>query len=469
MKVAADGAYENLVTGAGTVADPIRAMAQRSDVSEMAKSTIDRLVTREWGCRLHVAELPDEATRKGFELTRAELEDDSGEDHEDSEEEAAKQVQDLLEEVRAVDALREGTTWARQYGGAILIAHVDDGRSAEEPIDLSAPDFRLVRLEVRSRHEVEMPMTMDLEDDPKSPRYGQPRMWRLQPIAGASQPAPIHASRVFCWQGWQPFTSPEGWSWGQSVLEGFEPSWKAYSHCLNETVATVPRLGETRLGIPGLADALKSADATIKAGFRRYLGEVAAVRSALRFFVHDDAETVADAKVDITGAVSLLERLREDVAGAAGVSIQKFFRLQQEGLSNNDETGAQRDDASVAAFQERHLRPALNWLTEIAAAHLGLRLESWMWVPKALREETPTQRATRQNTEAQRDRAYIDAGVAAVNEVRAGAKQRDLPYEWSDDYDEPVGGPPEVPETPEEPGPRDAPKDPADEPEDLAA
>lgn len=427
--LALDGALQNLATGAGSVADPI-SQVQLFRSQKLTQSEIDGFVEKEWGCAQFVADLPEEATRKGFDLTRA-----RAVDAEDDDDEAARKVQDLLEDLDVTNALREATKWDRQYGGGLIVAHVNDGQDVREPLDLSKRPT-LVRLEVRSRYQVEPPQEGDLESDPMSPRYGQPRVWRLLPIAGGKT-AVIHASRAYAWTGVRSSTSQHGWCFGDSVLETFIPPWVKYRHSINESLAVVPRLAETRWGIPGLRKMLGEATTAEASSFKRYAGEIAAIRSGLRIAFHDKDETLTDANVQMAGAISLIEKTRENVAGAAKTSVQRFFGLQQQGLSNNDETGAERDDGATVAFQTRQIRPALNWLTEIASAHLGLALDSWLWVPRALREETPASKATRQYTEAQTREIDERVGLVHASEIRAGMRANgDLPYVFSDEYDE---------------------------------
>jgi len=148
--------------------------------------------------------------------------------------------------------------------------------------------------------------------------------------------------------------------------------------------------------------------------------EVSLMQSVLNVFLVDKEDDVENMTVNLTGVSDLIGMAREDLAAASGLSVQRFFGLQQQGLSNNDETGSERDDAVIASFQRDHLSKAVNRIVELGSASMNLESEVFGAEFLPLREETPGARATRKKSEAETAEIYA-AKIRAVDreEVRA--------------------------------------------------
>lgn len=465
---AADGAYVNLITGAMTAADPRSALRLKDDATkELSEPEVDKLVLREWGCERFITRLPKEATRKGFDLklNGANVDDD-----------ATRQVLGLLEEVPVtgaddargfMSALYKAKVLERQYGGAMLILWTDDGADPREPLDPDG-DWNVVRLEVKSRWEIEDPAgTDELDTDPGSPNYGLPVVWRLMADSVTLQPVDVHHTRCFRFPGWSPERRDRPWDWGRSMLEVFEPAWQTYVHALNEAMAVMPRLSETRLAIKNFRALMASSSDEEKAGFRASMGDIAALRSGLRIFVHDAEEVLSDADIALDGADLMIQRAREHVAGAADTSIQSFFSLQQQGMSNNDESGERRDDAVTDDFQ-RSLKGPLDWLALAALRHLGIAgVDDWEWTPRPLRTETAGERSERQTKVATALDALDRIGAVHPIEIRNGLRaQGDWPIVFDAEHDaqlaeEAAMPDPQPPMPPGQGAPPEPPEDPA--------
>lgn len=401
-----DGALYNALTGLGTHIDPTTQYRTRLR-PELGRAEIDALMT-EWGVRKHVEAPPAEALMKGFTVT---LEGDVDDD-------AQKRLQDRLTDLGALEALERALCLDRQYGGAALIPRFagDPTQEIKWEDDMPGAVPKLFGLEAVSRWRLTLPGHLHLEAEPGAAHHRMPRFYQLSGSVGTF--TQIHRSRLWIWRGWHPSEPDLPYDWGRSVIEQMDDAWTQYVHALGHSVAVVHRVAEPRLKRKDLFS--MAADDKRRRSISKYIQELMNIRSALRMFVIDAEDEFVDANLNLSGAREVVEMTRDNLAGAVGVSAQKFFGLRHQGMSDNDETGAQRDEAAIQYYRRKQVLPALNWLVALVIRELGLRgVESWEVGFPPLREETPKERAARKQTEAQTMDAHQNADRISPEEGRA--------------------------------------------------
>jgi uncharacterized protein len=424
----ADGALVNLLTGLGTSSDPRKATRIVAPKA-LTPDEADALVRAHWAARKYVEELPGEALRKWIDLSV-----------EGGPEDAAKRILDKMEELEVRQKLQRALTWERQYGAAVLLLGVSDSEDAREPLDLrSGAPLRFV--EPYSRKRVLDPTTSDLITDPNSPRFGLPEYYRIRThVVGAA--IEVHYSRVLVFPGWRPEDDEQPYRFGCTALDSFWPAMRDYESSMGYGLGIGARLTETRMKIKGLTEML-TGNATLRDKARAMLEEIHTARSVFHMLPFDGDDEVADAQLSFSGYAELIRIARENLAAASGLSLQRFFGLTREGLSDKDEGASERDDAAVAQYQRDRLLGPLNRLVAVVASSLGLyapapegeredaaetssgKIKTWqiMFIP--LREETPSQRSERQLKEAQTDQIYRDTGAVHEDEIRESLRARE--------------------------------------------
>ncbi len=403
-----DGALYNSMTGLGVAGIDSRLGARIGNGTVLQKQDVDRLMRWEYGPKKYIEDLPKSALRKWIKL-----------DVEGGRKDAAKKILDYLEEKRVRERLKEALTFERQYGGSAILLGLDDKAKLDTPVDLERVEG-VSSLHVVSRWRLAEPGTEVLEDDPVSPRFGMPLYYRLWDTTGL-QPLDqrIHHSRVIVFQGWSPHEREQRWEWGVSVLEPFWPRWRDYASALGTGLSLGARVNETRFKVKGLADLMARREwETI----RKMVEEIHAIRSAFRVLFVDADDIIEDAAINFAGAAQLIQMAREDVAAASGLSLQAFFSLTREGLSDRDEGASERDDAAVAEYQRDRLLDPINRLVEIANAVIKAGARTWQVKFVPLREEAPGDSAARRSQEAATAKGYIDAKVVHADEVREGLR-----------------------------------------------
>lgn len=162
--------WSNLVTGLGSSKDKSKFTRHKLGPI-LADNELESIFVEDGlGTRI-VKLLPDDLFREGWEYTFP-----------DNEEEEAKPIievyMSVMEEIKAVAKLKEGVSWARLYGGAVVLIGALDGQDLEKPlnpkrirsfdslriIDRSDIDFALIRFQL----------------DPNKSRYGLPESYPIK-------------------------------------------------------------------------------------------------------------------------------------------------------------------------------------------------------------------------------------------------------------------------------------------------
>lgn len=412
-----DGALVNLQTALGTSKDPLTHNQVTTGRDLTADHlTIEAMLRWHWGARRYVRERPREALRKWIEI-----------DVEGGRETAGKDILDRLKVLRAKPVFRQALEFQRAYGGAAIIVLSGDSEGAKEPLNKEAlgegdRGIRgLVAVSSRRLQPDEGSKVKDVFD----PDHGMPERWLLQPPAGVGQ-VPIHRSRILLWLGDYGAEREQPYEWGRSELEAFIDPWLEYLSVQGSGAGVAHRLAEQRMKIQGLMNLL--ANGKVEEA-KRVIQEYATARSLYRMSVMDANDTVEDSSVTITGWEKIHEAAKEQVAAAAGMSVGRFFGTVRQGLSDSDESAAERDDAVIAEYQEQMIRPQLERLIELVAAEQGLPEDSWTLRFRPLREETPRQRAERRKLESETAQAYQNMNAVDSNEIREGLRNDpDQPY-----------------------------------------
>ncbi|MEL6190285.1 MAG: phage portal protein, partial [Myxococcota bacterium] len=158
-----------------------------------------------------------------------------------------------------------------------------------------------------------------------------------------------------------------------------------------------------------------------RAHFQAYAQEVAMTESALRLTLIDSESEMEDATVQLSGMSDILRGEREDVAAAAGWTTGRMFAAEKKGgLSNNDESGSQRDQAKIEKFQQAYVLPALRRIVEVAIAALGIqeKVAGFDVTFPPMREETPKEHVERLKNIVALVIDAVDGGAISPAEAR---------------------------------------------------
>ena len=422
-----DSALVNLMTGLGTSKDP-RTHATVQSTVNLTEQQVDDLVKDYWQVWKYVSELPSEAVRKWIRLVIEQTDERAGEAE-------AKQVLRLLKKVKAKKKIKQALTWERQYGGSMIVMGVNDARDPMEPLDLDrvrAGTTELRFLDVYSKRRILAPTLSDVESDPTNPNYGRPRFFRyMNKVSG--QTMTVHHSRCLVFWGWTPHERERDYEFGISMVNNFWNSLRDHLQTWGSAIAASGRISQRVVKQAGLMNML-TGNAAQRSAVQTRWAEIALIQSVFNIFLLDNEDSFETQTISLSGISDLIEKSREDLAAATGLSVQRFYGLQQQGLSNNDESGSERDDAVIAEYQRDNLTEPIERLVDIAAATLGIEADMFSAEFVPLREETPGAKSERRKTDAETAKVHFEIGAVDSDVVKQTLKAEAEPvYQFAED------------------------------------
>ncbi len=421
--------WENALTGLGTSRDKqtahiFQASLKISDAELEMMYEGDDMTAR-------IVDAPvNDGLRQGFGIK---ISSDEGEDHDPA---ARKQEEaDVItkcDELGATEKVGDAAAWGRLYGGAAILVNADDGRPADEPLDLErirSVDSLLV-LDKRYL------MAIEWDTDPQSVGFGLPLVYRVVdpsphvPRAGRVQN--IHASRLITFEGVRTSMyrrlQNNGWSSGViqrvfDVLQQFHQSWQSTGHLLTDSSQGIWKM-------KGLHDLLAS---KMKDAVTERMQVMELGKSVVRGVMLDQEDDYERVNTTMTGYADVLDRFGKRLAAAAGMPLTVLMGESPAGLNATGESDQQLWDNQVKAFQTFVLKPRLARLMKIIMASKegptkGVIPDKWEPTFPALRQMTDAQTAELRNRVAQTDKLYIDAMVVTPEQVAIARFGKD---EWS--------------------------------------
>jgi phage-related protein (TIGR01555 family) len=318
--------------------------------------------------------------------------------------------------------LSEALTWARLYGGSLVILGADDGQPPTAPLNLQGlRSFEW--LTVLDRHEADI---VQWVDDPRSKDFGAPALYRIQRADApgvSTQDELVHASRVLRFDG--VLTSRRrklrnnGWSDGvvtrvHNVVRDFSMAWGGTAHLLQDFSQAV-------FTVRGLANMLAAhEDEAILKRFK--IMDMA--RSIARAVVIDESETFDRKATPVTGLADLLAAFEHRLAAAARMPVSLLMGEAPAGLKATGDSDIRWFYDQIRAEQERGLRPHVNRILECLfhakqGPTRGREPSNWSFEFNPLWQLDDLQQAELRHKQAQTDALYIQSGVLDPTEVAA--------------------------------------------------
>lgn len=407
--VRADG-WANALTGLGEARDKrLSSVFRRSTRITQMPELLEELF---YGDDLvaTIAELPAlEATRAWIDVA---VQGDA---------EAATAANQWLETIGAQTSFAGALTWARLYGGSVILVGADDGQDPSLPLDEDAIKT-LDWLTVLDRFDVEVNSTYS---DPTKPGYGEPETYRLTSSAdfqGGTFNRVVHESRVLRFDG-----TPTGArrrrqnaGWSESVLtrsydvvRDFHAAFDGIAHLLTDFSQGIYK-------IKGLAQMLAHDKDDV---LRTRLQALDLARSVVRAIPLDaDGEDFERRGAQVSGLSDLADRMMMRVSSATRIPVTLLFGRSPAGLNATGESDIRLFYDHISTLQETVLRPLIERLLTLAflakdGPTAGVVPESWSFVFLPLFQPTEQEQAATRLAHAQADSIYLASGALSAREV----------------------------------------------------
>jgi phage-related protein (TIGR01555 family) len=429
--------WVNYATGLGTFEDKTRASSfeppwRLSDVELTALASGNDLAAK---C---IEKRPDEMFRRGYSL--------EGQKPGAINKSAIDEISAYAtEDLKANERLHEAMTWGRQYGGALNILGINDGRTPDQPVDednIQSIDF----VNVLDRR---MAYVNSYYSNLSEPGLGQAESYlvanavatssyrssdgtkfgykkrtpdQIRRAAPGASVLTIHESRVLRFDGVVPDVISRqtlaGWSWSvlqrpYEIMRLCDGSFDALGYLISDASQGVLKL--------------KGLFAAISGGKEKNLQSRLETMDRLRSVMHtialdaDGQEDFSRVSTSFAGLPEALDRIMQRVAAAFDMPLTEVFGMSPAGMNATGESDRIHWYDTVATEQTKYLAPRLKRLYRLIALSKDGPLKGKGGDFKIkfhpLYAPTDDELAKTRGTNATRDVAYIDAEVVTPQQV----------------------------------------------------
>jgi len=213
--------------------------------------------------------------------------------------------------------------------------------------------------------------------DPREPKYGQPRTYRLQPLTMPAGYGPgsrsrnvfagqiyVHESRLLIFPGILT-TRREAIrrnGWGQSVIERVFESARDYRTGMQGASALIQDFAQAVMKVKGLAEIFQSNDI---AALRNRFAAMDMARSMLRMQVIDAEEEFKREPTPVSGLPELLDRLSTQLSAASEIPVTRLFGQAPAGLNATGASDIRAYYDSIESKRATKVRRALERLATL--------------------------------------------------------------------------------------------------------
>lgn len=406
VDVRVDG-LQNVFTGMGTSRDKTTRTSVKP-VTFMNQEDLEGLYAH-WLMRRIVDLVADEATREGFEILFG---------GEGVNAQTLSGVEQAIEDLEILQYFNEAAKTSRLYGGSALVLYIDDGRSADMPVDVN--NIRAVEgMDCLDRHQIAPVISEESIYDYSKATY-------YQIISGDLIQQPnltyIHKDRILRFDGvWLPYrTRQKNYGWGMSVLQSVYESFKHYYTGTSSIATLLTEFDIFVHKVRGLASML-AAGKEGQVRDRLQLNDMS--KSIYRGYAIDaEKEELAFVSRQFGGVAEILEKLRLDVIAASNIPHTLLFGQSPSGLGATGRS-EERDFAKTCHhYQEANFRkPLMKLMRYIMMSKTGpikgAMPDNWRVSFKPLFEMNERELADVRARVAAVDARYIQVGVLTPQEV----------------------------------------------------
>lgn len=261
--------------------------------------------------------------------------------------------------------LYEALTLGRLGGGAILIGLGDD---PTKPLPTTIRPGHIRYLSVLSRWQLSLG---EMETDPESDNFGQPRYFRL---SGTGRQVDIHPSRVAVFKGLPipaiRMTSWEDNFWGMSVVEACD---EAVQQATTACAGFSALIDEAKIDVfrfNGTVDQLSQPDGEAKLMKRVELTNTG--KSVHRAVILDKEDEWVQRQLSLAGVRDVIITYDARVAGAADIPATRLFGKSPDGQNSTGESDLANYFQGVGAKQDMQLRPPMQQIDAVMLPSAGV-------------------------------------------------------------------------------------------------
>lgn len=416
--------WQNTMTGLGRKSTDKQTHNFHGSTQEISVSELTSIYMGDGLGHRIVTTVPADATKNGFNLL--------------GDSEAVLEKELLTKNV--ISAFKEAGTWARLYGGAVVLMDFKDGREWSAPLNESAPgELRKLRVYPSPRIDLN---AMKKVADPKSDHYEDYEHYAITKLDNTA-PIIVHRSRLLVFtsakapQVKEAQLSPSAIHWGAGILS------MVYSTLapVATTLATIPTLAqESAITVFRLANLAELVASDNYEAIDTRMTAIQLQKSVLNAVLLGEGEEFERNSLSFQGLPDILDRLFSMLATVANIPKSILFGKESAGLSSNQEEDTSRYYDSVISFQTEQLTQPLQRLAELTNIGMGNPVDKAELVAlwEHPRPETQVEKLANREKQAGIDNTYINAGVYSADDVARSRFYSGYSYDTTIEDYEPI-------------------------------
>lgn len=337
--------YRNTVTLMGGNRDPSSYYRIKS-TAPMTEQELNQLYLSD-GLSRRIIDLPaEDMTRAGFTIENS-----------DKSREIMSKLESLSIAKKAADAFR----WKFLFGGAAIIALVNDGGTLEDALDEKrAYDIEGLRVIDRFRVSWE---DIDLNKDPDSIHFGDVEYYKIQPRNGSFYY--VHRSRIHIIDGLPlpDYLRHLNNGWGASSLQHCQDECKRLSTSWQWASKLLERAQQAVHKIPDLGKYTRTSEG--KQAIADRADAVDMARNILNTVVVDSLEDYELLSTSFSGVVDIIDRMAESVCAVTGRPMTLLLGRSPAGMNATGKSDLEIWNGNIMRMNEQDYKPLLEWLIRI--------------------------------------------------------------------------------------------------------
>jgi len=397
-------AWVNTRSGFGSQADPVLFSKYLRTRLRMTREDAEALYENDWLTGRVVDQPARDATREWISYQHTDDPD------------KAEALRKLDDDLGTRGLFEECKRTARLHGGCLMVIGAWDGRSPEQPLDITrVTEILYINIVDRWFSYPEV-----FYDDPDDRQFGKPKIYRIHRVSqGGVAPGAIyhvHESRCIRFEGdWLPvYGRIRNWGWGASVVQKIFDALRNWGMSQQAAASIVPSFVTIAFQIGNLKELIQANDwDTIKLRLNEFAAQLASQNIAF----HGPDESIQKLGSPISGLPELMKVFMDVVAGAVNIPKSILFQAESGSLGGSA-AGEDRDNYFnyIAAEQRNDLAPKIRRFHNIVGMTIGLEPDEVNFTFNPLSQLTPTQKADIYFKTAQADNLYIQSGVVDTPE-----------------------------------------------------
>jgi len=405
-KLVTDSFY-NPGSGFGGNYDPVNKL-QYNIESPLDRTTLELLYRQDWVTRKIVQCIPDDALRKGINLS---FKDNN----------VISSVNNKLRKLKAFKNIKYADYNARLYGGSVIILGTKDSNPIDEPLDLNNLDD-LIHLNVIDR----WGLTVNTKyKNPLKEKYGEPETFKIQTVLRDEELQEnniIHETRVLLFDGeyLTDYQKNVNNGWHDTVLNKINLTLKQFGSCIQSGAILFQDFISKVLKLPNLADLLTTIEGQRLLDMR--IQYAISNLSSLGITLIGEDETFDKMQTPINGLADLMQIYIMLISAASKIPVSRFFGQSIGTLAGATETTRNYYD-DVVSHQNDNLYNQIYYLIQVILncknfITKGIEPDSWDFEFNSLWDETHKDITVARKMQAEVDVKYVEANILDIDEVR---------------------------------------------------